>query len=97
MAKGGMALGVLEGVRYEEHVVSLGPGDSLVLYTDGVTEAFSPQGHTYGEGRLRAAVRAAEGSSAQAMLDAIDGSVGAFVGDAAPSDDRTLVVLRRLE
>jgi len=97
LAKGGMALGVLEGVRYEEHVVSLGPGDSLILYTDGVTEAFSPEGSMYGQERLRAAIRAAEGRSAQAMLDAIDGSVRAFVGDAAPSDDRTLVVLRRLE
>ena len=95
--KGGMALGVLEGARLREHVVSLEPGDSLVFYTDGITEAFSPEGEMYGEERLRATIQAAGGGSAQAMLEAIDGSVLAFVGDASPSDDRTLVVLRCLK
>jgi len=92
---GGMALGVLEGVRLEGQVVRLEPDDYLILYTDGVTEAFSSQGDLYGEERLRAAIRAAEGGSAQAMLDEIDGSVVVFVGDIAPSDDMTLVVLHR--
>ena len=94
--KGGMALGVLAGVQLEEHVVSLAPGDSVVFYTDGITEAFSPQGDIYGEERLHVTVQAADGS-AQAILDAIATSVVAFAGDAAPSDDRTLMVLRRLK
>ena len=92
---GGMALGVLEGLQFEEHAVSLKPGDCLVFYTDGITEAFSPQDDIYGEGRLRAAIQAADGSSAQAILDAIDASVAAFTGGAPPSDDQTLMVLRR--
>jgi serine phosphatase RsbU (regulator of sigma subunit)/putative methionine-R-sulfoxide reductase with GAF domain len=95
--KGGMALGVLEGARLEEQIVFLEPGDSLILYTDGITEAFSPDDDIYGEERLRATVQAADGSSAQAILDGIDDSVAAFVGDLAPSDDRTLMVLRRLK
>jgi len=95
--KGGIALGVLEGIELEEHVVSLEPGDSLVFYTDGITEAFSLEGESYGEERLRAAIQAAAGRSAQALLDAIDDSVDAFIGDAIPSDDRTLMVLHRLE
>jgi serine phosphatase RsbU (regulator of sigma subunit) len=95
LRKGGMALGVLAGVRPEEHVVTLEPGDCLVFYTDGITEAFSPQGDMYGEERLRMTIQAVGGNSAQAMLDAIDDSVIAFIGDATPSDDRTLVVLRR--
>jgi len=95
--KGGMALGVLEGIRLEEHVASLEPGDCLIFYTDGITEAFSPQDEIYGEERLRVTIQtAADGSSAQAMLDAIDDSVIAFAGDVALSDDRTLMVLRRL-
>jgi sigma-B regulation protein RsbU (phosphoserine phosphatase) len=97
LSKGGMALGVLEGVRLEEHAISLEPGDSLVFYTDGVTEAFSPGGDIYGEERLRATLWAAKSGSAQAVLDAIDASVVAFAGDAPPSDDRTLMVLRRME
>ena len=95
-SKGGMALGVLEGIRLEEHVVSLEPGDCLIFYTDGITEAFSPQGEIYGEERLRVTIQTADGSSAQAMLDVIDDSVNAFAGDVALSDDRTLMVLRRL-
>ena len=93
--KGGMALGVLEGIRLEEHVVSLEPGDSVVFYTDGITEAFSSQGDIYSEERLQATIQAANGGSAQTILDAIDASVVAFAGDTAPSDDRTLMVLRR--
>ncbi len=95
LCKGGMALGVLEGVRLEERVISLEPGDCLIFYTDGITEAFSPEGEIYGEERLRATIQAADDGSAQAMLDAIDGSVIAFAGDTPPSDDRTLMVLRR--
>jgi sigma-B regulation protein RsbU (phosphoserine phosphatase) len=95
LGKGGMALGVLEGTRLEERSVSLGPGDDLIFYTDGVTEAFSPQDDIYGEERLRATIQAAAGSSAQALLDGIDDSVSAFVGDTPPSDDLTLMVLRR--
>ena len=97
LEKGGMALGVLEGVRLEERVVSLEPKDYLILYTDGITEAFSPQGDAYGEGHLRAVIRSASGSAAQAMLETIADSVTAFVGDTALSDDRTLMVLHRLK
>ncbi|MEE8392318.1 MAG: SpoIIE family protein phosphatase, partial [Anaerolineae bacterium] len=96
LKKGGMALGVLEGVRLEERVVSLEPGDSLVFYTDGITEAFSVEDEIYGEERLQAIIQAADASSAQTMLDAIDASVDTFIGGATPSDDRTLMVLRRL-
>jgi GAF domain-containing protein len=97
LKKGGMALGVLEGVRLNEHIISLSPGDSLIFYTDGITEAFSVEEQIYGEERLQATIQAADGDSAQTMLDAIDDSVDTFIGDAVPSDDRTLMVLRRLE
>ncbi len=95
LKKGGMALGVLEGIRLEEHVVSLDPGDSLVFYTDGITEAFSAENQAYGEERLQATIRSTNSSSAQTMLDAINDSVDTFVGDAISSDDRTLMVLHR--
>jgi len=97
LARGGTALGVLDGIGFDEHVVTLERGDTLVFFTDGITEAFSPEPDMYGEKRLGAVVRAGGGGSAQAMLDAIDGSVTAFVGEAPHSDDRTLMVIRRLE
>jgi sigma-B regulation protein RsbU (phosphoserine phosphatase) len=95
LCKGGMALGVLAGVRSEEHVISLAPGDYLIFYTDGITEAFSPEGDIYGEERLQTIIQAAGDGPAQAMLDTIDSSVAAFAGDGPLSDDRTLMVLRR--
>lgn len=67
----------------------------MIFYTDGITEAFSSENDIYGEERLRMTVRATGGSSAQAMLKAIDDSVATFVGDRRPSDDITLMVLRR--
>ncbi|MBC8450156.1 MAG: GAF domain-containing protein [Chloroflexi bacterium] len=92
----GTVLGVLEEIRLEEQTISLEPGDVVIFYTDGVTEAFSPQGDIFGDQRLQAAVEAAAGSSAQAMLEAICDAVDEFVGDNPPSDDLTLMVLRRL-
>ena len=95
LSPGGMALGVLQGISLEEHVVNLGPGDFLVFYTDGITEAFSAEDQMFGEERLRTAIQAAEAGTAQAMLDAIDAEVADFTRDSSPSDDMTLMVLHR--
>ncbi len=97
LEKGGIALGVIDGARVDEYVVSLERGDSLVFYTDGITEAFSAQDEIYGEERLRATIRAVSDGSAQDIMDAIDGSVEGFMADGVPSDDRTIMVLRRLD
>jgi sigma-B regulation protein RsbU (phosphoserine phosphatase) len=92
---GGLVLGLFEGVPLVEHVVSLEPGDHLTFYTDGITEAFSAQGEIYGEERLWSVIQTAADGSAQALLESIVDSVAAFVGDHPPSDDITLMVLRR--
>ena len=102
----GMALGVLEDNPFEERTCQIAKGDFLILYTDGVTDAFSPAGDDFGEQRLRKAIGDACQSmtspeclvdlTAQQMLDAIDQQVIAFVADAVPSDDLTLLVLKRL-
>ena len=52
LPKGGMALAVLEDIPLEDHHLTLEPGDSLILYTDGATESFSPAGEAFGETRL---------------------------------------------
>jgi len=97
LERGGMALGVLEGVRMEERSITLEPCDCLTFYTDGITDAFSPQGDLYGEERLRLTIQSSNADSAQAMLNAIESSVTAFAADEPPFDDMTLMVLRRLE
>jgi serine phosphatase RsbU (regulator of sigma subunit) len=107
LEKGGMAIGVLDGSRVEEHSVQIEAGDYLVFYTDGVTEAFSPEGDMYGEERLEATIRGeadwvtdlnveVTSGTAGEMLEAIDDSVCVFVGDSLPFDDLSLMVLRRL-
>jgi serine phosphatase RsbU (regulator of sigma subunit) len=95
LARGGMALGVLPAHQAKEQVVTLERGDCVVFYTDGLTEAFSPQGHLYGEAGLRTAIRAAKGTSAKTMLEALDSSVREHIGTASPSDDLTLIVMHR--
>jgi serine phosphatase RsbU (regulator of sigma subunit) len=96
LAKGGMALGVLEGSRAEEHSVTLEPGDFLVFYTDGVTEAMNYDNQVYGEPRLEQTILSTRSETAQSILDTIEESVAAFAGSTPPSDDLTLMVLRRL-
>jgi sigma-B regulation protein RsbU (phosphoserine phosphatase) len=96
LERGETALGVLGGIQFREHPNSLAAGDTMILYTDGITEALSAEGAFYGEERLRDFVRSLCGNgSAQETLDGIVRAVADFVGDNPPSDDLTLMVLRR--
>jgi sigma-B regulation protein RsbU (phosphoserine phosphatase) len=90
-----MALGVLEEIDFEDRVACLEAGDQVIFYTDGITEAFSSENRAVGEERLQMTIRVNGDGSAQVMLEAIVDSVAAFVGDQLPSDDITLMVLRR--
>jgi sigma-B regulation protein RsbU (phosphoserine phosphatase) len=90
---GGRMLGVMPGARYLTHVVNLEAGDRLVLYTDGVTEAFNAAAEAYGEQRLVAEIKACGAGPAAAIVENICRSVAQFAGGAAQSDDITLTVL----
>jgi hypothetical protein len=76
--------------------IALEPGDILLYYTDGLTEAENLQKDYFGEQRLIDLLRQGgrAGLSAQALLDQIDAAVGAFVGEAPPFDDLTMVIVR---
>ncbi len=99
LEKGELALGVLSESRYSSRCRSFQPGDCLVLYTDGITEAFSPSDQMFGEQGLQDTIRLimqrSPGVTADELLRGIDESVQVFVGDAPLADDLTLVVLRR--
>ena len=97
LEKGGMALGVLPENQIKERQVTLQGGDCVVFYTDGLTDALSPQGNLYEEKKLLTAVRAAPRDSAQALLEALDRSVHEHISTASPVDDLTLIVLRRAQ
>jgi sigma-B regulation protein RsbU (phosphoserine phosphatase) len=87
-------IGFIEGVEFEEVTVPLRPGDLLVFYTDGVTEAENEDGGMFGEERLSAVIEAAAGRPAGEVAGAIRDAVTTFAGDAPQFDDITIVVLR---
>jgi serine phosphatase RsbU (regulator of sigma subunit) len=91
----GIILGAFEGIELDERRVDVAHGDLLVLYTDGVTEAVTQDEQEFGVERLREMIAAHAQGSAQDVLQAIVDAVNAFEDDAPPSDDLTLVVVRR--
>ena len=91
----GMALGVVETETWEQSVVELNPSDTLVLYSDGITEAENEQAESFGDSRLRATVRANLGRPAQETRDALLARIRAFSGEAVQSDDITVMVVFR--
>ena len=96
-ALSGPPLCVLEEFDYREQSISLAVGDSLVLFTDGVTEAEDSNGKQFGKARLaRCLETLPKNTSANDMLDAIRAEVSAFVAGAPASDDLTLLVVRWL-
>lgn len=95
LTRTGMALGVVEGAEMEESSINLAPGDLLFFYTDGVTEAFSPEGEIYGEDRLHAVLENLMSCTSSELLDAIDEAVSVFIADVPPADDMTMLSVMR--
>jgi hypothetical protein len=92
---GGVALGILPDAAYEPWETSLAPGDRLVLYTDGITEAANPRDEEFGEARLDAVLTARRSDPAETLLEGLTSEVLGFCGAARPGDDMTLVVVDR--
>jgi PAS domain S-box-containing protein len=92
----GMAIGAMEDAEYTAGTAVLEPGDVMVLYTDGITEAENAAQELYGEDRLRETIAAMRSRSAEEIMSAILESVLAFSGSTPQSDDITLLVVRRV-
>jgi len=100
LEEGGMLLGFLADQEYVQSTAALEPGDMLVLFTDGITEAVNPEaedreGKYFGEERLLEVLRAQAGRSAAEIQAAVLAAVTAHIRRTAPSDDMTLVVIKR--
>lgn len=91
----GAVLGVLDELTLEDVGLELGPGDSLIIYTDGVTDALDAEGEDYGVTRLRQALTASPKGNATMMLDHHTGHLAAFTGDTPQFDDITFFILYR--
>jgi sigma-B regulation protein RsbU (phosphoserine phosphatase) len=96
LAAEGIVLGVFPDVSLEERRVTVAPGDALVFYTDGVTEAMDAEGNLFGAGRLRDVMAAHPGASAAGLLDAVVRAVETFTAGVPRSDDVTLFVVKRV-
>jgi serine phosphatase RsbU (regulator of sigma subunit) len=95
LVRTGMALGVVQDADLEQAVARVRPGDALIVYSDGVTDAQGPEGEVFGEQRLLAVAQAHLGSSAQKMQEGILAGIQRFVKDAPPFDDLTLMTIVR--
>jgi serine phosphatase RsbU (regulator of sigma subunit) len=99
LTRTGLPLGVLEDETWGLHTVQLGKGSTLVMYTDGVTEAENPQMELFGKERLLETLKAVRGSPACRIRDAVLGAVHNFASGPhyLAHDDITLMVLVRAE
>jgi sigma-B regulation protein RsbU (phosphoserine phosphatase) len=91
----GIALGVVDGAPYKHQSITMGPGDLLVIHSDGVTDATSASNELFGRERFETVIRENRDKPAEALIKSIFKAVGDFVGDAPQFDDLTLVVVRR--
>jgi sigma-B regulation protein RsbU (phosphoserine phosphatase) len=92
---GGPLIGVFGRLDLAAETIEIRPGEQLVLYTDGITDASAPAGGRFGADRLREALGASPaGDAAKTCRDVIDAVLG-FQGSAAPADDLALLILRR--
>jgi phosphoserine phosphatase RsbU/P len=96
LAGGDIILGITPMATYQERQASLQPGDVLVLFSDGVTEASDPSGQEFGERRLADLVASLRDRPAAEIVDEIHKAVAAFSEGAPAADDITVVVARRV-
>ncbi len=95
LSGGGMALGMFEGATYERCETTLSPGDLLVLYSDGITEAESPAGQPFEESGLQGVIDGASSSDPASLGGLVFKAVERHVQDSKLADDLTILLLRR--
>jgi sigma-B regulation protein RsbU (phosphoserine phosphatase) len=91
----GALVGVLEGAKYGAKVLRLSPGDTVLLYTDGVTEAMDGSSVLFGDDRLLRALSEAPGYEVAQMAEHVRSAIAGFVNGAATADDITMLAVRR--
>jgi sigma-B regulation protein RsbU (phosphoserine phosphatase) len=91
---GGLPFGIDPDANFEIATVQFQPGDALILYTDGVVEAFNTNGEEYGNDRWLAAIRSLPDVSAEKILQSLMSGVDQFVGATRQSDDITCMIFR---
>jgi phosphoserine phosphatase RsbU/P len=93
--KGGLPIGMMKAMPYQEASVFFNTGDVLVIYSDGITESVNEKDEEFEEERLIEVVRHNLNRSASGIRDRIDEALSRFVGTMAPVDDMTLMIIKR--
>ena len=96
LTRTGVALGASDESHFEERAIHIQPGESVLFYTDGLTEAFNLEGDMFTEERLLRAIGWQESASADDMLKTVESALDDFAGNAPPSDDLTMLAIRRV-
>ena len=100
LRSGGLALGLTRNDEFEQSLsevtLKMAPEDTLIFYTDGVTEALDPSGEMFGEERLVNEASKHHNLSAQRVLDQLTTSVTRYAANVPQNDDMTMVVVRRV-
>lgn len=94
--RGGLPLGMFNDTRYHQYYLSFSPGDMLVLYTDGATEASSINGEEFGRERLAEAAKGAYSLSAREVIGTMEQAVLEWTGGVGATDDVTFFVVKAL-
>jgi phosphoserine phosphatase RsbU/P len=95
MARGSVVLGIMEGAAYPEQSIDLDAGDVLVVYSDGVSEAINEAGDFFGDERIATLAESSRSLPARAIGERLRNAVAAHLGDQAPNDDVSIMILKR--
>lgn len=95
LTKGGTVLGFLEDYQFEEDSIKLNAGDTVVIYSDGITEALNKQNKEFGEDRLLTILAENMKSTADTLIEKVFNAIKTFVNDMPQSDDITIVVIKK--
>jgi sigma-B regulation protein RsbU (phosphoserine phosphatase) len=97
LTRTGMAIGVIEDSAFEQRTVQLAPGDFVLLYTDGLTDATNAQVQELGEERLQRVILDHRHAPTTEIMTALEQAIDDFVGSAPRFDDTTIMIVKRLQ
>ena len=96
LTKGGTVLGFMEDFQFEEDFINLKKDDTIIIYSDGITEAFNDKDEEFGEERLLVLLKKNLKASAEVLIEKVFEAVKIFVKDVMQSDDITIVVIKKV-
>ncbi|MGE5846176.1 MAG: PP2C family protein-serine/threonine phosphatase, partial [Ignavibacteria bacterium] len=95
LSVGGIIVGIMAEAQYDESIIDINPGEFLILFSDGITEAMNSAEEEFGDKRLTDIVLNNRKESVENIIDIIFREVKLFVGNSPQMDDMTVVIVKR--